>query len=522
MMDLSNFKILKEDDNNFHVGHPNGKSLMVAKAGLNEKSRMAIEKLKGAPQNLDSGGLAQSDIQGLQQFAQNDSGQGQDVPVGDGPQAFGKTYLNDPQSAAIPSQVSPADAAALPAPVVPQPAARGVASADPYQAEKAANLAGANVIGEKGKTESKDIQNTIDTNQALPSVIDIQNAGKVKDKQLEQAYIDQRIDPDRYWNNKNTGSKIAAGLGLILSGFGAGAAHQQNAAAQFIDEAINRDIESQKNDQSKAMNLWKMNREATGNDIAATLQTQNQNYIALKYKLDKASASFAGPQAQAAAQAANAVIDQKLAMNHQLLALNAGLHNQAGSGTEQEFQGNLNVAQRLAPEQAKDAQSRYVPNVGVAQVPLTPDDRQELTNYSNLKKYLNQAIEFQTAGPGANIGAWSGPSRGAATTIQQNIVSSINQLLDSKRAPNPETAKEWKSIVGNPGSFDIFGTNAARLKQMAQDVSTRQQSAASNLGIKPFAMAPEASAAAAWLKANPNDPHAPAVAQRLQQMGHQL
>ena len=46
MMDLSNFKLLKEADDSYQLAHPSGKTFNVEKNGLSEKSHELIKKLK--------------------------------------------------------------------------------------------------------------------------------------------------------------------------------------------------------------------------------------------------------------------------------------------------------------------------------------------------------------------------------------------------------------------------------------------------------------------------------------------
>ena len=61
-------------------------------------------------------------------------------------------------------------------------------------------------------------------------------------------------------------------------------------AYEILQKSINDDIDAQKNDQSKTMNLWKMNREALGDDRAATLATQSQLLSVAKVKAMQAQA----------------------------------------------------------------------------------------------------------------------------------------------------------------------------------------------------------------------------------------
>ncbi len=71
-----------------------------------------------------------------------------------------------------------------------------------------------------------------------------------------------QVDPDHWWNNKDTGGKVAAGIGLLFGGIGQGLmnwgshgqGHAANTAIDAIDNAIKRDIDSQ---QKNIENQWK-------------------------------------------------------------------------------------------------------------------------------------------------------------------------------------------------------------------------------------------------------------------------
>ncbi|MGD0331148.1 MAG: hypothetical protein ABSB40_12035 [Nitrososphaeria archaeon] len=70
----------------------------------------------------------------------------------------------------------------------------------------------------------------------------------------------QQIDPDHWWNQKSTGSKIAAGIGIILGGAGAGLQRRggENPAMQVINRAVDQDIDAQKtNIRNNMENSWK-------------------------------------------------------------------------------------------------------------------------------------------------------------------------------------------------------------------------------------------------------------------------
>lgn len=534
-MSLDKFKLLKEDDDSYHLESPSGKSLMVKKAELNDNAHAVIKKMKAggmvggdgtvpdAPDGYDQMTATPKDLPGGNQS------QGQDKPwlqnawdsltsgsvlpnVSFTPDQKSKIDTQDaaasaPQSAiSAPAPVSQSTVSQSPV-MAPAPALNMSAFTAPYAKEKAANLEMAGDIGKQYEEENAAIKSGLAEVNKLPSQIDIVNGNKSKQDALSQAFMDKKVDPNRLWHNMSTGNKALATVSLILGGIGS-AFTGKNQAMEILDNAVNRDIDAQKNDQGKAMNQWKMNREALGDDLSATLATQNQKYVALKYQIDQAANKYQGPLALARAKMANAQIDQKMAANNATLAFING-----APGSEQNYTAQLNQMRMINPDVAKEAQEKLVPGVGLASVKPSEQDKTEITNYKNINDLLEKARAFQTTGPGANIGAWSPAHRREAMEIQSQLINNLDQLGDIKRM-SPDMVGRYKGMVGNPGSFDLFGSNAAGMKELQGDVQAKSKNLQTSLGIKPFAKAPINQQAVMWAKQNPNDPRSTLIMQR--------
>lgn len=380
-MKFKDFQIFNESDDAFEIGHPNGRKINVKKKGLNEKSIAEIQKLKGRKNFAEGGEVSSSDELNITppegmyfdapsgQYLENPS------PVATGRDAAAKYFMND-QSANQPTPAN-ADFIAQNQPVVGQildspgsvggtttavdqappvspgeqnqiPEARptdqigkdpqamlsekqgGINSA--LEAEKGFNFQIGQAQANQAIEESqaiKQVQSKIDTMQTQQDLV---NKYKMQDDNFAKLMIDKKIDPNRYYKNMTTGDKISQGIALVLGGIGAGLTGQPNAALGLLKDNIDRDIEAQKNDQSNTMNLWKMNRDALGNDLAANLATQNQLYTGLKYQLMQAGAKAQSPIALARIGSANAEIDQKIAQNRlQQSMIQIGLGNVKGS-----------------------------------------------------------------------------------------------------------------------------------------------------------------------------------------------
>lgn len=377
------------------------------------------------------------------------------------------------------------------------------------QEQKAAQLEQAKALGTQGQTESALLSQYAAARARVPSIEAATALFNQSNQVLEKAYQDKTVDPNKYWNDH---SKVAAGIGMIFSGLGNGLNKMAgNGAYEAMQAGINRDVEAQKNSQDKAMNLWKMNRDTFGSNVAATLATQNQLAEGLKYNIMKAAADAKGPQALAAAHDAIGKIDASINVRSNILGLNAGLTQRAGGGTEQEFVNNLNTAAQVAPELHKEAIAKYIPDVGISRVPLTNEDRSSLTSMDNLEKQIDRGINFANT-QGTQYNPLSVKSQEAAD-IQNGIQLEIGNLVGLKRI-NEFEADKYTKMAGSPGSFRT-GAAVQSLKDLKQNITFKKQAMSQNLGIMPFSKANPEQVALQWARSNPNDPRAAAIIQKI-------
>lgn len=437
-MNLSDFSLMKEDDNSYTIGHPQGKSMRVTKAGLSDKAQALIGKLKKV-QKLADGGEVEPAIA--------DS-------VTDSPDQI----VSDAQAqapASLPGVTAQNEIAANPqaspqAPVAPQPQS-DAASLVPdvtgaltneksaiQKGEAAEGLAGAETAGAYDKY-AQDLGAQLTPQQIFQK-------HQQADQDLQKAFADKSLDPQRFIHNMSTGSKIAAGIGMLLSGFGSGLTGQPNLAVDSINKAIERDIDAQKNDQSKAMNLWKMNREATQDETQATLATQNQMLNVVKAKVASAAARAQGPMAQARGAATISQIDQQIASNNQVRSV---LDAQAQGGFVQ-----ADPAQ-LVPYMVKDPaqQQKVYEEIGRAQ--------NVGTNGSKIMKAFEDASNDNTV---LSTGAGYLRTPGSVMALHQLLLPNFKQIDGTVRqAAMDET---FHNVTPAPGDTQA---KLASKRQALQD-----------------------------------------------------
>jgi hypothetical protein len=174
---------------------------------------------------------------------------------------------------------------------------------------------------------------------------------QAKDQALAKAYADAKIDPEHFLHSMGTGSKILTGIGMVLSGMGSATTGQPSYAMQVVNDAIKRDVDAQQEDKSSKLNLWKMNREAMGNDVSANLATENQIKAGVLQKLQAAQTRAVLPQEKLRAQQAIDQLQQEMFSNNLRRGLLTQGQQSQGNGGSSLSSADPSV---LVPEMIKD------------------------------------------------------------------------------------------------------------------------------------------------------------------------
>lgn len=247
-----------------------------------------------------------------------------------------KTPADEAPAPATPQ--TPAPASLAPAPQAPQ---TPVVQADPFATQASAmntslgayrnSLMGASKSEEAASAQTAQAYKGLaDKMAAMETPQQVQARYADSNKKLFDAAMNSKVDPNRMWHEKSTGSKIAAGLGLLFSGMGSATTGQTNYAMENINKSIDRDIESQKTDQSKKMTLWKMNRENMQSDMEANLATQNQLLTVVKARAAQYAATAGSAEAKAKLAPILLDIDQRMQTNDLRRSLLSGPKDGSG------------------------------------------------------------------------------------------------------------------------------------------------------------------------------------------------
>lgn len=505
-MNLKDFSLLKEDTESYTIGHPRGKSMRVSKKGLSTHAQSLISKLKKEQHLAEGGELEEEDTIPINEAApmpspeQFNQALASNVPVEHAPSAPplpSEPVESPPKMSMKQAELQSEIPKETPKEVPPSP--RSTPQSLPQdRGEVIQGLQEAkSQIGKEQKqlTQAQQLNET--HLKSVPTTDEVFNKYQAKDKLLEDSYHAQQIDPDRYLQKMDTGSRIASSIALVLSGIGAGITGGPNVAQQQINQAIASDIDAQRNDQSKALNLWKMNREAMGNDIQADLATQNQLLTAAKYKMAQAEASTHNAIAQQNLNQAKVGIDSQIATNNWMRSRLSG----GAPGTEQQHLAEMSVMQQLRPDLFKDMQSKYLPGIGTTRIPVTEKDKESFGAYDEMQKAVNDAKAFQaevgTVVPGSSNSARAEGKR-QAIALAMNKLNGLNRL-------NETELHAFQGMIDGIGGFRTGRANA-QLDELSNQIQRKKQTEMSALGVVPFKQAASVDQAKVWARQNLNSP----------------
>lgn len=208
------------------------------------------------------------------------------------------------------------------APIAPQGQQPQAPAQDPYgtQAYSESYMKGLNqqVSGIQGQAQAKSAEAKQEA-QALQVAQqkqhEIQNSFKNNYDDLEferNAHMDDvnnyHVDPAKYWQDH---SKLATGIGIILAGFNP--TSSPNAAIEFLNTQMNRNLDAQKAELGKKENLLSANLKQFGNMRDAMDMTRVMQGDALAIQIKKAAAQNGSQMAQAQAQQMIGQLNQQAA-----------------------------------------------------------------------------------------------------------------------------------------------------------------------------------------------------------------
>ena len=292
-----------------------------------------------------------------------------------------------------------------------------------------------------------------------------------------QDYKNQHIDPRHYLSSMGTGQKIGTAIGLILGGL----AGPDNAPLQFLNKQISYDIEAQKAEMDKRQNLLSANLRQFGNLRDASAMTHTMQLGIVADQLKKAAAQAASPMAKARAMQAAGQIESSIAPIMYGLAAQQGIQ-QAGGGPIDQYLATLRM---LAPERAKEIESRYIPGVGLASVPVEQKTRGDIMERKLLGDNIAQLEQFTQQHAGTLAGAIDPRIRAEGEALSKQVQDQYRRA-NSQGVFKPAEAEFVNGVIADSPSAFFAKYTKLPAYRMAQHINQGNLSALyQSVGLRP-------------------------------------
>lgn len=261
------------------------------------------------------------------------------------------------------------------------------------------------------------------------------------------------INPKQYLENMSTGKKITSGIGLILGGMGAGLTHGPNLAFQYLQNQIDRDIQSQRDDLGKKESLLSHNLQATNNLRAATDMTRLQSNDILSSHLKQLAGTAQSEASKGMLLTVAGNIDGQTAKLQHDLALQK-MQNAA-------FSGNGTPSSMALENLPGDKRERIVQMpAGGIRLALTKDGAKELnTEIGSIKPIFDQLDQLGKLGSSALIPGSQAAQQ--AEAIRSQLGPAMQEAAGFKRLSDVDLHNNL-NMINDPEKFSqqLLGNQA--------------------------------------------------------------
>lgn len=351
-----------------------------------------------------------------------------------------------------------------------------------YQREQAGITAQAKAQGALGQAQAQQLQQNVDAQQKAQQAY--QQSYNELDQERHNLVDDiqnSHIDPDQYWENH---SKLAAGIGMILAGFNP--TNRPNAATEYLQHQMDNNLKSQVENLGAKKSMLEANLHQFGNLRDAMDMTRLMQASIVQNSLAQAAATAQSPLAKAAALQASGKLQMDYAPLQQQFAMRQAMMKMAsGGGQDPNAINHMLGYMRIAnPEMAKEMESRYIPGIGIGNVPIPDSARQELIAHQKLdsvgRDVYNYAKTHTNLIPGTaeyNIGVQKAQILQQAiregllgTVFRESEKPLLNKFVDD----NPAGA--LKTLSSEPKIKTILDSNAMQSNVLKRNYGLPQSS----------------------------------------------
>lgn len=365
----------------------------------------------------------------------------------------------------------------------------------------------ASAQGKLGEAQAQLMQQNIEAQQHAQGAFKSQFDALEQERQAHMQDIkDGHIDPNKYWTGDKDGngshSKIAAGIGMILAGFNP--TNNPNAAINFLKSQMDMNLEAQKQNLGAKQNLLSANLRQFGNLKDATDMTRLMQADVMHNQLMQAAATAQTPMAKAAAEQAAGKLQMEYAPIQQQFAMRRAMMGLANNGAKGDptdtkaAEQMISYARMTNPEMAKEMESRLIPGVGMAKLPIPNEARTEITAKQSLDHAAQDLMQYSKTHTNLIPGTAEytyGEAKALAfqQKVREGLLGTVfreseKPLLEKFVKDNPAGA--MKSLSTQPQLRSIIDSNNMSLNALKQSYGlpqTKTQSApqfATKNGVK--------------------------------------
>lgn len=310
---------------------------------------------------------------------------------------------------------------------------------------------------------------------------------------VQKDVLDHDIDPTRYWGNLGTRDKVASTIGIVLGGIGGALTHQANPVMAMLQQNIDRDIAAQRANLDSRQTLLGANLRQFGNERDATDMTKVMMNDHIATQLQLAAAKSGSQLAQARAQqgigqlqAANSQIVGSLTARQSMGAMMNAANN--GAGPDQ-MAGYISALRIIDPERAKEMETRYVPGVGMAAIPLSQENRSTITERKLLGDNLTQLSQFQKKYGGTLEGIADPKVKAYGEALAKQVQDQYRRANAQGVFKPAEAAFVNGVVADSPSSLFSKYTKAPAYKAAQQINQANLNAAYQSVGLHPKAPA---------------------------------
>lgn len=205
----------------------------------------------------------------------------------------------------------------------------------------------------------------------------------------------QKIDPTRVWSNMSTGNRVLAGISIFLGGVAGGMQGTENRALKIINDAIDKDIDSQKSELGKKQNLLAINLQKYRNIQDAAAATKAQLMAVTQSQVQSAAAKAGSKQALAAAQMFQGQTELEMGKIKMQLAASQMTQNKLVDPRGMSPQEAMKMSQEIQDKLVQLPNGQYYPAFNRESAKNVKDVQTEIYNALN---QINMAKKFMEQG----------------------------------------------------------------------------------------------------------------------------